>query len=213
MGTRKKNTQIAVALIFLAAVVALSTPLAQEPASRQLPAGGANADWRPNNPARGVQFVGSRACAECHEAQAASQLKTSMARAMSSGDACEILRTHSKLTYKNGKYQYQIRRDGGRSLYTVTNGTETISAPVPWCFGRGEGGQTYVLQYKDKFYEGRVSFFTDIQGLDLTMGHHPEPPPTLEAALGREMAMPETRQCFGCQIGRASCRERVYVLV
>ena len=197
MGTRKKNTQIAVVLIFLAAVVALSTPLAQEPASRQVPAG-ANADWRPNDPAKGVQFVGSRVCAECHEAKATSQQKTSMGRAMSSGDACEILRTHTKLTYNNGKFQYQIKRDGSRSMFTVTNGTETISVPIPWCFGRAEAGQTYVLQYKDKFYEGRVSFFTDIQGLDLTMGHRPEPPATLEAALGREMAMPETRQCFGC---------------
>jgi hypothetical protein len=121
-----------------------------------------------------------------------------MGQAMALPANCEVLNSHPKLTFRNGKYEYQIVRDGSRSLYTVSDGINKLSVPIPYCIGKGEGGQTYVLQYKDKFYESRVSFFNDIKSLDLTMGHEPKPPATIEEALGREMKLPETRQCFGC---------------
>lgn len=188
-STGKKNTQYAIVLIFLAALtVAASRRQQTSP----------HVDWRPNKSANGVRFVGSQACAQCHRSKVASQQKTSMALALALPATCDILRSNAKLTFRNGKYDYQIIRESNRSLYTVSDGAGTISAAIPYCFGKGEGGQTYVLEYKGKFYESRVSFYSDIKGLDLTMGHVPTPPATLEEAMGREMEMSETRSCFGC---------------
>lgn len=188
-STGKKKTQFMVVLFFLAAIIVAPSQLAQSPT---------NIDWRPNKPANGVKFVGAQACAECHRSKVASHQKTPMGRALARPATCEILRSRAKLAFRNGKYNYEITRDGERSLYSVSDGTNTISVPIPYCFGMGEGGQTYVLQYKDRFFESRVSFYNDIQGLDLTMGHVPTPPATLEEAMGREMEMSETRSCFGC---------------
>jgi cytochrome c554/c'-like protein len=188
-STGKKKAQAAVLLIFLVAVTTAASRLAQSQNAL---------NWRPNKTTGGVRFVGSQACAKCHSTKVATQPKTPMGRALSSPANCEILRTHTKLTFRNGKYEYQITREGEGSAYTVIDGTGKLSVPILYCFGMGEGGQTYVLHYKDKFYESRVSFYNDIKGLDITMGHAPPPPATIEEAMGREMAMSETRSCFGC---------------
>ena len=193
-GTSRK-IQIAVALTLVVAFAVLSRSYAQDATQSPKPV---NADWRPNRPTKGVKFVGSQVCAGCHKTKATSQPKTSMGLALAAPRNCTILSSHSKLTFRNGKYEYAITRDADRSLYTVTDGTSTISVPVLYCFGKGDGGQSYVLQYTDKYYESRVSFYADITGLDLTMGHVPTPPPSLEEAMGREMAMSEARSCFGC---------------
>jgi hypothetical protein len=155
-------------------------------------------NWKPNNAATGVRYVGAATCAECHDSIAASQKKTPMGLALASPANCTILSSHPKLTYRSGKYSYSITRTGSQSLYSVTDGAGTLSVPILYCFGMGEGGQTYVLHHNGKFFESRVSFYRDIRGLDLTMGHSTTPPATLVEAMGREMAMTETRSCFGC---------------
>jgi hypothetical protein len=193
--TGKKNTQAAILLIFLVTVAAYASRLIESPNAAQTHP---TTDWRPNKPTKGVNFVGSQACAQCHKTKVASQPRTPMGRALALPATCEILRANTKLSFRNGKYEYRITREGDQSLYTVIDGENKLSVSIAYCFGMGEGGQTYVLQYNSKFYESRVSFYDDIKGLDITMGHVPEPPATLEAAMGREMLMSETRSCFGC---------------
>jgi hypothetical protein len=194
ISTAKKKLQLAVILIFLAALGVSFTLLAQA----QNTTGSPVADWRPNHAANGWRFVGSKACAECHTAKVKTQTATHMGRALFAPEKADVLRDHPKLTYRNGQYNYLLTRDGNRTLYTVNDGVNTLSVPIFYVFGDADMGQTYVLQYKDKFYESRVSFYPDIKGLDLTMGHPPKLPATLVEALGREMKMDETRACFGC---------------
>lgn len=189
MGRGKKNIQAVVILIFLAAVAVAASRPGQSP--------NAIDDWRPNK-VTNVRYVGSQACAQCHKSKVATQPKTPMGRALALPANCEILREHTKLTFRNGKYTYLITREGDRSIYKVSDGQGELAVPIAYCFGMGEGGQTYVLELNGKFYESRVSFYNDIKGLDITMGHVPTPPATLEEAMGREMAMSETRSCFGC---------------
>ncbi len=187
----KKNLQIAVALVFLALVV-MTQPFSvnsQNPSPVN--------EWRPNQIPH-AKFVGSKVCAECHSAKAKTQMQTHMGKALIFGASNEIFRLNKNLTFRNGNYIYQIVRDGDKSLYNVTDGVSSVSLPIHYCFGNGEAGQTYVLQYKNRFYESRLSFYNDIRGLDFTMGHLPAPPATLDDAVGREMSSEETRNCFGC---------------
>lgn len=142
-------------------------------------------------------------CSTCHRAQALTQAKTPMAHALEDVAGCAILKTYPHLTYKRGKYAYTIRRQGDASLYSVTDGTDTISAPLAWVFGNGAAGQTYIFERSGALYETRVSFYNAINGLDLTMGAENAEPAGLEEAAGRKMDPANARECFGCHATNA----------
>jgi hypothetical protein len=137
-------------------------------------------------------------CASCHKAQAIPQPETSMARALETVAACDILRANPRLTFRQGDYSYEIVRAAEQSKYTVSDGKNAITAPIAWAFGLGAAGQTYVYQLNGKWYESRVSFFKAIKGLDLTMGAQGNTPKTLEEAAGRLMSARDTTECFDC---------------
>jgi len=70
----------------------------------------------------------------------------------------------------------------------VTNGKETISEPILYAFGNAHVAQTYVYRRNGKLYEGRVSYYAAIDGLDWTIGDVLHPPPSLEEAAGRDIS-------------------------
>src|SRR5690242_8518030 len=124
----------------------------------------------PNPPATNSRYVGSAACAECHGSKAKAYAASSMALALSSAADCQILQANPQLKFSNGAWRYEIKRTGNRSLYTVSDGTNTFSTPILWCFGRGHSGQTYVIERDGIYYESRVSFFPALKALDFTPG-------------------------------------------
>ncbi len=142
-------------------------------------------------------------CSLCHQRQSLHQASTSMARALETVAGCDILRSHPKLAFESGEFRYSIARDGDRSIYTVTGGTQTLTVPIAWAFGLGTAGQTYVFQRDGKWYESRVSFYKGIDGLDITMGAQGKKPAGLMEAAGREMAPVDARDCFDCHATNA----------
>ena len=154
--------------------------------------------WRPTKVPAGTNFAGDQVCAECHKNKAISQLQSSMGMAMESIKDSKILTAHSKMIFRDGPYSYEITRRGDQSFYTVTDGKETISLPILYAFGQGKAGQTYLLQHDGAFYEGRVSFYQEIKGLDFTIGQPRAAPASLREALGRRLSRVETLNCFNC---------------
>jgi hypothetical protein len=154
--------------------------------------------WRPARDNSGVGYVGGAVCAECHKKEAASQPSTPMGHASERASDCEILKTNARLTFTNGPYTYRITREGSTSLYTVSDGKREVSVPVLYCFGQGAAAQTYVLRHDGTFYESRVSYYSALGGLDLTINHPRAVPPSLEDALGRRMSEEAARGCFAC---------------
>ena len=153
--------------------------------------------WRPTSDHSGLRYVGSRACAGCHTEEA-SQLETPMAHAMSAALDCNILSANARLQFRNGPFSYQITRQGDRSIYTVTDGANSISEPILYCFGKGVAGQTYIFKHNGSFYESRVSYYPALQNLDITTLHSRAVPASLEDALGRPMTEEATKGCFAC---------------
>src|SRR4051794_17616541 len=135
-------------------------------------------------------------CASCHRGQASG--KTPMSHALESAETCGILNAHPKVTFRDGGYSYQIVREGNRSVYTVTDGTRTVTAPIEWAFGLGAAGQTYVFRRNGMFYESRVSYYQAVNGLALTMGAANRAPKDLDEAAGRAMDETGARDCFAC---------------
>jgi Cytochrome c554 and c-prime len=143
-------------------------------------------------------YVGSAVCAECHAGIAKSQLSTPMAHSLTSAGDSAILQVHPRLVFQSGRFSYLIARQGNQSVYSVTDGMQSISAPVQWAFGHGLSSQTYVLSHDGEYYESRVSFYTAIDGLDYTLGHPREPAASLTEAFGRKLEPDEPRKCIAC---------------
>lgn len=155
-------------------------------------------DWQPTRAIYGSGYVGEKVCARCHVSEAATQPSTPMALALRPAADCQVLRSHPSLTVQLGRYHFRITTQHGQSIYQVSDGRYSISAPLLYALGRGNAGQTYLFKYKGDFYESQVSYFNAIQGLDLTLGHDPAPPPNLEAALGVRQSREDALRCFAC---------------
>jgi hypothetical protein len=145
-----------------------------------------------------VAFAGDEVCASCHPTESSNHLATPMAQALYTVAACDILKKHPDMSFQEGKYKSRIVREGDRSILTVTAGSETFTIPLLWAFGRGRAGQTFAFRYQDAWYESRLSFFDQINALDLTMGAANSQPQNILEAAGRHMGVMEERQCFGC---------------
>ena len=154
-------------------------------------------EWRATHAPAGATYVGNQACAQCHT-QTETQSQTPMGKALEMGAECKILKANPRLTFKSGMYSYSIARQGVQSIYSVTDGKETLSAPILYAFGQGKAGQTYVLVRNGKYYESRVSFYNDLAGLDYTLGAPRQAAESLEVAFGRVMDSLDTKECFSC---------------
>ena len=141
---------------------------------------------------------GVRECANCHPTQARPHPGTSMSHALETVAECKILRDHRLLTFAAGKFRYQIERKGEESIYSVTDGGETITAPVLWAFGLGTAGQTYVFEHGGELFQSRVSYYASIGALDLTIGAQNLAPQNLWQAAGQMMDGGEKLRCVGC---------------
>jgi len=140
----------------------------------------------------------AHACASCHS-QAKTQPDTSMGQALETAEGCSILIDHPLLTVRIGKYSYRIERKGNQSEYSVTDGANTIAAPIRWAMGASSSiGQTYILQKDGELYESRVSYYRELKALGPTLGSQNSAPASLNEALGRQMTQEDKLSCFGC---------------
>ena len=140
----------------------------------------------------------STPCAKCH-AEGRTQPATHMAHALETVEQARILIDHPLLTATYDKYSYRIERKGDQSLYSVTDGTATITMPIRWAMGASSAlGQTYILEKDGKFYESRMSWFREFNGLGPTLGGQATHPAGINEAAGRLISQDETLRCFGC---------------
>jgi len=161
--------------------------------------GAASSSERVTEPiAQQSRFVGAKVCAACHTEIAEKHQRAVMTKAMEMADSCQILREFPDLKFKSGKFSFQIKRQADKSIYVIGDGKSELSLPILYCFGQGKAGQTYVFENNGAMYESRVSFYREINGLDITLGYAGESPQTLTEAAGRQMSLDETKRCFGC---------------
>lgn len=167
--------------------------------------------WNPRRVPPGVEFLGDKACAECHKKFIVPHAQTGMAMAMEAVADSKILNDHPQLALKVGPYSYEIKRNGKQSSYSVTDGNETISLPILFAFGQGKAGQTYVLQREGKFYESLMSFYDEPKGLDFTIGARRSVPQSLNQAVGRVLSDREVLECFSCHSTGAVSGDKLQV--
>ncbi len=140
----------------------------------------------------------AHACEKCHPSESRSQPATPMAHAAVRAADAEILKDHPLLRVASHGYTYVIRREEERVTLSVSDGRKNFSAPIRWAFGFGSMGQTYVYEYRGALYESQVSFYSALNGLDVTIGHRNFAPTQVEDAAGRRLQKLEVVRCFGC---------------
>ena len=143
------------------------------------------------------QYAGGQACLECHPDKA-SALKTPMGLALAVPQDAEVLRARPWLGFRNGTYSYDIMTTANGANCFLTDGKQTISAPIVWTVGNGSTGQTYILQYGRHYLESQVSYYAETQALDITVGHSTQPPHSLEEAMGSPIPDAALKQCLNC---------------
>ena len=148
-------------------------------------------------------------CASCHRAESTDFERGAMPRALESAAQCSILIANPKLTAQIGFYSYEIERAGEQSIYTVTDNGHTIRVPLAWAFGQGAAGQTYLFERNGQWYESRVSYFSAVNGLDLTMGAKDIPVRNIDDAAGRLIGPTEVAQCFNCHATHATANHQL----
>jgi bacterioferritin-associated ferredoxin len=145
----------------------------------------------------------STACGKCH-VEGRTQPSTHMAHALETVEQARVLIEHPLLTATDGKYSYRIERKDNQSLYSVTDGTDTITMPIRWAVGASSAlGQTFILEKDGKFYESRMSWFRELGAFGPTLGGHFAHPADLNEAAGRLMSQGEALRCFGCHATNA----------
>jgi formate-dependent nitrite reductase cytochrome c552 subunit len=154
--------------------------------------------WHPRRVPVNAEFVGDKVCAECHKNMVLTQAHSAMGMAMEPVAESKVLNENARMTFRNGPYTYEIKRQDKQSIYTVTDGKDSISLPILYAFGQGKAGQTYMLQYEGGYYESLVSFYKEIGGLDFTIGAPRGVPESLQKAMGRRLGENEAGNCFGC---------------
>ena len=140
----------------------------------------------------------STGCAKCH-AEGRTQPSTEMAHALETVEQDRILSEHPLLTATDGKYSYRLERKGKQSLYSVTDGTATVTIPIRCAMGVSSAlGQTFILEKDGRFYESRMSWFRELKDLGPTLGQQAKQPTNINEAAGRFLGQDEVLRCFGC---------------
>jgi hypothetical protein len=125
-----------------------------------------------------------------------------MRHAMEPAEANPVLQLHQNLSTQLNGYSYSVQTKDGRSTYTVSDGSASMSLPIHWVFG--QHSQTYVLEKDGKLYESLVSYFPREQGLATTPGDQDLKPKNLTEAMGRELSQWESLSCFNCHASNAA---------
>lgn len=203
------RTKGSVLILCACALCALAVVLISFCASVVIGQSSVRKNWNPRRIPEGTEFIGDRACGECHKKSFSAFARTGMALAMEPVTESRVLTENPRLTLQLGPYSYEIRRQGKQSFYSVTDGKNTISVSIKYAIGQGRMGQTYVLERDGKFYESRVSFYNETKGLDFTVGSSRGIPSSLEEAFGHLLSPTEVVSCFSCHSIGATSGQRL----
>jgi FimV-like protein len=154
------------------------------------------------NTQTGVEYVGDQVCGSCHSVEYKSFKQTAMGRSASipSQDDLQSLvkpvaffsstlnRTYSVYT-RNGKmYHEESQRDAkGQLVFSETH-------EIAYIVGAGEVGKSYLVGKGDAFFVSPISFYTRINGWDLSPGY--------ETSLFRGFTRPVLELCVDCHAGQ-----------
>lgn len=144
------------------------------------------------------KFAGAQSCSPCHADQAATQPTTPMGLAAERSPNFAVLQQDAVMTMREVPRIFSLESSRQGSRLSVTGDGDTVSVTIQWAFGSSRIRQTYLYSQDGSGYESQVSFYSGIQGLDLTVGHTVHPGATLLEELGKRLEREDALRCFQC---------------
>src|SRR5215470_8929860 len=86
--------------------------------------------WPTKGDAAREDFAGSKECALCHFARAATYKDAAMSHASISPLESQALHQHADLTFKSGDYSYELRRSDNGTTFAVSDGKSRVFAEL-----------------------------------------------------------------------------------
>ncbi|HEY6293212.1 MAG TPA: hypothetical protein VI455_16795 [Terriglobia bacterium] len=151
------------------------------------------------NTAPGVDYVGSAACARCHQAIYDQFMRTDMGRSISPAEASDHLgRVTSRVSIYDkvlGRY-FEVFRDGNRlyqgeyALDAAGHELYRHTEKLAYAVGAGQNGWAYLVQRGNYLFQAPLSYYARTESWGLSPGHE----------LGFNRAI--TAGCIACHSGR-----------
>jgi Cytochrome c554 and c-prime len=154
-------------------------------------------------------YVGSRDCAVCHAEIFGAFLKSGHARSLKKAASLDWLLKRLPIEYPDiaGGVQYRLEKSlkPGFALDLVASkDRQSETLHLLWAFGTERRAITFLgLSDREECAEGRLSWYQDIDGLDITLGSR-ERVRDAHDALGRWLNAQESTKCFSCHTTRES---------
>jgi len=150
------------------------------------------------NTAAGVDYVGSAACAGCHEQIYREFRRTPMGRSMSVASDPGLLKLASKpveVVSSQSSRRFEVFRQGD-SVYQSESeaGTFQTSLKLEYAVGSGVNGYTYIVRRGDYLFQAPLSYYSRAGKWELSPGYE-------FADYGFRRAVPAA--CIACHSGRA----------
>ena len=165
--------------------------------------------WWPRHSSPSTEeYVGPATCGKCHEEKAATQRTTPMANTSAHVADSQVLASHARLTFQEGRLTFQISTEAGKSVYTISDGVNSVSKPLVWAFGDGHIGQSYLFEKDGTLEESRVSYFDRLKALDFTPSRKLSEQKDLESAMARPVVNEELVRCFGCHATASTINDK-----
>lgn len=143
-------------------------------------------------------FAGPNACLRCH-ADKTAQNATPMGGTLVPAGKADILHAHPRLSFKIGRFEFQIDTKPQQSKYSISDGKQRLAYPLTWAFGTGRVAQSYLFKKEHgAYYESRVTYFIRMGTLDFTPSRALLAPSSLEEAMYRPVPEAEIQRCFAC---------------
>ncbi|MBB5060687.1 mono/diheme cytochrome c family protein [Granulicella aggregans] len=151
----------------------------------------ASAFWPTKGDAGADEFAGEAVCEKCHAGIASLQHRTPMYHAATPATRLAL---KAPLKFQESTFSYSVEQGSSGSIYSVNSSSTAIA----WAFGNAETGQTYLLKGSEGYTESRLSYYTSLGGLDVTVGHSGQVPSSPKAAFGHELTFETAQRCFAC---------------
>ena len=137
----------------------------------------------------------SAICIHCHEAEIGNP--SSMVSASAVAGKSTLLLNRRVLEYMEGTYREQIRLDGERALYTVSDGGHVFHTDLAWVMGSATMGQAFLYQDRQgNWRETQVTYYSALGNLGRMLGGRA--PTDLDSATGELLPEAKARGCFTC---------------
>jgi hypothetical protein len=169
----------------------------------------ANKWWPTSGSQLAEAYAGSRSCQQCHAARSLTQLTTPMAHASYRSAVGPWGTKPAAGTVHIGAFLYHVVPQGDDAKVVIEEGNQSAKVDIPWTFGAGVVGQTYLLESKGRLYDGEVTSYRGLQGgLDVSPAHKPAQEGDWDGAIGEKLTPRIAPRCFGCHTTNSTMNDK-----